>query len=292
MPLNALIVEQQASPRQLWIVAGLAALLLALPLAIFPVASQPLAALPYMAGIYGCCIAVIDFATFLLLRTHRNVPRSHHIVAAAYLFSGVMAVLHILHFPGGILPGVTLMGHGDVVGWLFIVWHIGFPSLLLWAVLSEQHRSGPPAGNSGRGVLPFVVLLILASVAGSYALTLPVYFPGGGTTFAMRATVSSYGAAATSILAVVLIWRAGLMQRSMFAWLALILVADTVGLLISTWSGGRYTVGWYAFRVERLLASLVVLTLLARHFVQVQGSLTTTIGELQQRTEALHAEMH
>ncbi|WP_431259422.1 hypothetical protein ACQ86G_03955 [Roseateles chitinivorans] len=56
---------------------------------------------------------------------------------------------------------------------------------------------------------------------------------------------------------------------------------------LSTYSGSRYTLAWYSVRVEGLIASSVVLVLLAHHFRRVQRGLADTVTKLLRRTEEL-----
>jgi signal transduction histidine kinase len=280
------LCEQPASPAQRRRVGALAMVLVALGIGLLPVAGQPLLALPASAGFYALAMAIVQLVCFVLLSAHHDVPRAQHLVAAACLYSGSMAVMYLLHYPGAVLPGRAIVGGEQAVSWLFIAWRVGFPSILLWAVIEERRSS-----RGARGVYLAVPALVALAVGFAYAAPFAGFFPDAPS-FVARAAVSSYLAALIAAAAVLLMWRAGLLQRALYVWLSLILVADVVGLLLSTYGGARYTVGWYASRAEGLLASLVVLALLVQHFARVQRSLTQTVRALEQRTEALQAEMH
>jgi signal transduction histidine kinase/ActR/RegA family two-component response regulator len=113
-----------------------------------------------------------------------------------------------------------------------------------------------------------------------------------GTQFSAPSAAGAYLAAAASVLAAGLILWSGLARRSLYLWLVLVLFSEALVVWFSTFGGGRYTVAWYGARVEGILASVVVLALLATHFRQLQRRLGASVEQLQERTEALQAEMH
>ena len=107
-----------------------------------PVGARKLAVMPHVAGIYGASAAMINLATFWLLMSAVRPSRALKIIAAAYLFAGLMAVLHVLTFPGALLPDASVLGNGNVVSWLFMAWRAGFQLFVLWAVIAEISPSG------------------------------------------------------------------------------------------------------------------------------------------------------
>lgn len=113
MPFD--VVHHPASRRQKRVVAALCALVLLSVILALPVASVRLKPLPHISGIYGASAAMIYFATFWLLMSAPRPSRSLRIVASAYLFAGLMGVLHVLTFPGALLPGESVIGNGNTV---------------------------------------------------------------------------------------------------------------------------------------------------------------------------------
>lgn len=285
------VVEEVAAPAQQRLALLLSVVLLATVALIVPVASVRWPALPHVAGIYGAAIAMIALATFWLLSSAPNQTRSHAIIAAAYLYAGLMALLHVLTFPGAVVPG-PVIGSPHAVSLLFIAWRAGFAAFIVWAAVAagdESPDDRPPG--------PVPNLVALAAVATAFGVSqlsdaAALANVGGRELFA---AVSVYGAFASVLLAAVgmaLIWRRRLYRRSLFVWLAFVLIAEAAGVWLSTFSGGRYTLAWYTTRFEGVIANAVVLLVLGRHFRSVQANLARTVDSLQARTEALQSEIH
>ena len=286
------VVHQQASSRQRRIVAGLCALVGVSALAATQVGSMQLAAMPHVSGIYGASAAMINFATFWLLMSAPRPSRPLRIIAAAYLYAGLMAVLHVLTFPGALLPNLPLLGQGNAVSWLFIAWRTGFPLFIVWAALNEPSRrhDGPPTGINP--LLVALTAVALSAAMGFAADNVQALVPGpAGPQFGPISTLGAHVGGLACALALALIIQRRLAGRSLYLWMVLVLLAEATGVWLSTRSGGRYTVAWYGARAEGLMASAIVLALLAAHYREVQARLDTLVAELSRRTDELQAEM-
>lgn len=249
--------------------------------------------LPHISGIYGASAAMIYFATFWLLMSAPQASRSLRIVASAYLFAGLMAVMHVLTFPGALLPEDSVIGNGNTVSWLFIVWRTGFPAFIIWAALNES-RAGPVVPTAAWASPPMMACLAaaLGTVVAFAAGDVQALVPGpGGLQFGSSSTMGANVAVLLCGIALGLVLRRGLASRSLYLWLVLVLVAETAGVWLSTRSGGRFTVAWYGARAEGLLAGAIMLALLASHYREVQARLNSLVVELSRRTDALQAEM-
>lgn len=288
------LATQLASVRQRRAVIALSvAVCLAFALAV-PVAGVRWAEMRHVAGIYGAAAAMIHLATFWLLISAHKPSYAHRIVAAAYLYAGLMAILHVLTFPGALLADASVLGNSNTVSWLYIAWRAGFPLFVLWAVLSELRANRPRR----RAAAPFspVYLALLAAVAALGAALaaseVSALVPAaGGTRFSTPSVWGAYFCAVVSLAVIVLVWRSGLARRSLYLWLIPVLLSESLGVWLSTFSGGRYTVAWYVARIEGVLAGAVVLALLAHHMRQLQNQLAASVEQLRQRTDALQAEM-
>lgn len=291
MPFD--VANQKASVQQRRTVAALCAGVCAAALLALPVASLKLPELPHIAGIYGASAAMICFATFWLLMSAHRPSRALRIIAAAYLYAGLMAVLHVLGFPGALMADGSVIGNSNSVSWLFLCWRAGFPAFIFWAVWVQTHPPSPHEPARGVGPAMVAMLAVAACLAGALAASdIPAFVHGPqGPRFGHVDRAVSYLGATISGAAVVLILRHGLAWRALYLWLMLVLVSETVGVWFSTLGGGRYTVAWYGARVEGLLASGVVLVLLATHFRELQSRLGEAVITLSERTDALQAEM-
>jgi signal transduction histidine kinase/ActR/RegA family two-component response regulator len=286
-------VDQIASAPQRRAVLGLSALLALSSIALTPYADVQGPALAHVAGIYGAAAAVLNLSTFLLLSLMPAEGRVHRIIAAAYLYSGLMALVHLLTFPGAILPGRGIVGSANAVGWLFIAWRGGFPLWILWAVLAGDGGTGRRTRWDRPLSAPlFAVGAVLVLFVAAHVLAMPAYFPAiSSARFSAISNVAAYGCALAAGLVVLSIWRQGLMRRALYLWIVLGLVADAAGLWLSTFGGGRYTVGWYFARVEGVLAAGTALVILALHVRALQASTVQALAALGARTETLQAEI-
>lgn len=287
------VVEEVASRSQLRLAIGLSLLLLSVVAIVFPHASQPLVVLPHVSGMYGASIAMIDLATFWLLISASHQPRSHAVIAAAYLYGGLMAILHVLCFPGAVFVEGPVIGSSHAASLVFITWRAGFPLFILWAVLVEG-RSARAAGTAWSR-MPALVAVLAASavfVLAQWTDVAAMDTVGPQQRFSTFTVYGSYVAAIAAVVAIGLIWLRELHHRSIFVWLMFVLTAEAAGVWLSTYSGGRYTLAWYTTRVEGLVASAVLLLLLAQHFRRLQRHLAETVGVLKARTDDLQAEIH
>lgn len=293
------VVEEVASDAQRRLALRMSCALLATVAMVVPWAATPLPPLPHVSGMYGAATAMMHLATFWLLISAPAQPRSHAVIAAAYLFAGLMAVLHVLTFPGAVLPEAPVIGSPHAVSWLFVVWRAGFAGFIVWAVVvagTERSSAAAPGPAPARAVaMPIVLAVAAVAAAGLSSQWTDIAALHRVHGRQMFSTFSLYGAYVSTVLAVaaaLLIWRRGLFRRSIFVWLVFVLVAEAAGIWLSTFSGGRYTLAWYTTRVEGLVTSAVVLLLLARHFRQLQGDLAETVAVLRRRTDDLQAEIH
>ena len=286
------VVQEIASTAQRRAALTLSVALLVGIAVVLPYASEPLVPLPHISGMYGAAAAMINLATFWLLISSPSQPRSHSIIAAAYLYAGLMAVLHVLTFPGAVLPDRALLGSLHAVSWLFIAWRAGFACFIIWAALSAMQPSKEPRTFTYWPPLVAPVAAVLAGFGSQWTDAAATVNQGGRQAFGLFSVYGSYSAAVLAVLAVVLIGLRGLHRRSIFIWLVVVLTAEAGGVWLSTYSGSRYTLAWYAVRVEGLIASSVVLVLLAHHFRRVQRGLADTVTKLLRRTEELQAAVH
>ncbi|OWQ46586.1 hypothetical protein CDL60_14080 [Roseateles noduli] len=285
-------VQEDASSTQRRVVLFLCALILSSVVVMAPWASMPLPPLAHISGMYGAATAMIDLATFWLLISTPRPHRSHVIVASAYLFAALMAILHVLTFPGAVLADGPVLGSPHAVSWLFVGWRAGFGFFVIWAILKETATPGPADRRPGAWPpLAAILATVLLAVA-SQATDLGAVRPDGGRLlFGPVSRLGAYISVAAAAVAVFLIWRRGLFRRAVYLWLAFVLIAEGAGVWLSTHSGHRYSLAWYTARVEGLLANTVVLGVIAVHFRAVQKRLTEAYLTLQHRTEQLQAQV-
>ena len=105
---------------------------------------QPLARLDsfipsiqFIVSITGIITAVLLFGQFWTIGS-----RGVLVLAGGYLFVALIVVSHILTFPGAFSPTGLLGAGAQTAGWLYFLWHFGFPVAVIgYALLKDAEPS-------------------------------------------------------------------------------------------------------------------------------------------------------
>ena len=224
-----------------------------------PFAKTPLKPLPGFIPVYQSALIVGDLITAVLLYGQYRVRLESRLglLAAGYLFTGLLAGVHLLSFPGLFAP-TGLMGAGmQTTAWLYMAWHAGFP-LFVIAYVAVGDRS-----SVHRRLDAALPVLVLAAVGAVTLLTtaghdlLPPIMSGHRYTPAMLFVVGSVWLLSLAAL-VMLWWRR---RRSVLdLWLSVVMCAWLCDVgLAAVFNGGRYDLGFYAGRLYGLFAASFVL---------------------------------
>src|SRR5487761_330297 len=110
-----------------------------------PFAGVPLPPVPEFVASYQSALAIIDLITAILLFSQFSILRSRALLllASGYLFTSVAAVAHALSFPGLFTPTGLFNSGLQTTAWLYMVWHGGFPILVLSYGLLKDKDGGP-----------------------------------------------------------------------------------------------------------------------------------------------------
>src|SRR6266581_2756246 len=107
-------------------------------------ATVPLTPVPAFVASYQSALAINDLITAILLFSQFAILRSWAmlLLASAYLFTAATAIVHGLTFPG-LFTATGLLGAGpQTTVWLYMIWHAGFPLLLLGYALTKDRDGG------------------------------------------------------------------------------------------------------------------------------------------------------
>src|SRR3954463_123964 len=98
-----------------------------------PFAGTPLAPVPAFVASYQSALAINDLITAVLLFSQFAIMRSRALLllASGYLFTAAAAIVHALSFPGVFAPTGLLNAGPQTTAWLYQIWHLGFPILML-----------------------------------------------------------------------------------------------------------------------------------------------------------------
>ncbi|MCK6451489.1 MAG: MASE4 domain-containing protein, partial [Alphaproteobacteria bacterium] len=207
--------------------------------------------------------------TAVLLYAQCATLRSRGLLAlsAGYVFTGAMAVVHGLTFPGLFAPEGLLGAGAQTTAWLYMFWHAGFPALtIVYALLKDRSGADRLRGSPARtiaasllGVAAAVAAVTLLATAGQDAL--PAIMRGNGYTPAMIGVVASVWS--VSLVALAVLWRRR-PHSVLDLWLMVVMAAWLFDIaLAAVLNQGRFDLGFYAGRIYGLMAaSFVLVTLL------------------------------
>lgn len=271
--------------------AVLAAVLVAIGLGSLPFAEQQSSVLPSFLPGYFALVILTDCITAYLLLSQFFVLRrpSLCILAAGYLFSGLMAAAQFTAFPG-IYGPLGLFGAGpQTSSYLWIIWHAGFPLFIIaYAIAQFYSRAGEGLVRYRWSWQVATVLGVSALVLGlaialtRYETVLPHLIDG--QSYAVVRT-SGLGLAvwlseATALVSLIVLTRGKVVSD---LWLILAVLATLFEVTLSLAGGQRFTVGWYMARVFSLISSSVILAV----FIDEITRLYMRVSELNAKLQRL-----
>jgi PAS domain S-box-containing protein len=256
-----------------------------------PFASVPLPQVPEFIPIYESALIVCDLLTAVLLFAKYSIVhlRALLVLACGYLFTALIAIAHLLTFPGA-FAATGLLGAGpQTTAWLYMFWHGGFPLAVIACLLirNGQHAAAPgrraPRTEIALGiaaVVAAVVVLTIFATAGQSVL--PDIMAGNRHTPLMIFVVSTVWG--LSGIAAVALW----MRRPhtvLDVWLMVVMCAFVFDIgLSAVLNSGRFDLGFYVGRIYGLLAAGFVLAMLLVQINQLYGQLARSLSfEQKQR---------
>jgi PAS domain S-box-containing protein len=288
-----------ATPRD----GRLALIAVSLSLLIF-VAAVPFARLPLtevwaFIPTYESALVVSDLVAAVLLFAQFSILRSSAllVLACGYLFTALIAVAHMLTFPGLFSPTGMLGAHSQSTAWLYMFWHGVFPiSVVAYALLKGSTRATRLPRASIRLALVFGVVSVIAAVVALTSLStiggtlLPNIMQGNNYSPIMVFVVSAVWL--LSGVAIVVLW----VRRPhtvLDLWLMVVMCAWIFDLALSAvFNAGRFDLGFYAGRVYGLLAATSILLVLLLEtgalYVQLARLLGTEQRERKREVEERH----
>ena len=98
-----------------------------------PFAGVPLTPVPAFVAGYQSALAINDLITAVLLFSQFAILRWRALLllASGYLFTAMVAIVHALTFPDLFAPDGLLGAGAQTTVWLYMIWHGGFPLLVL-----------------------------------------------------------------------------------------------------------------------------------------------------------------
>jgi PAS domain S-box-containing protein len=275
-------------------VVGISAVLFAFAV---PFASTPLTPVPAFVASYQSALVINDLITAVLLFSQFGVLRSRALLllASGYLFSAAAAFTHALTFPGLFSPSGLLGAGLQTTVWLYMIWHGGFPLLVLgYALLKGKDAGAKIRGSTGGAILGSVVVVVITMAVFAWIVTaqhdiLPTLLSGGHYTATMVGVVSLVLCSCLAALAALWFRR---LRSIIDVWLMVVLCAWLFDVALSAMvNAARFDLGFYLGRIYGLCAASFVLAVLLIDNVALQAEMSRLLGTLR-RQAASEREQH
>ncbi len=230
---------------------------------------------------FGALTLLSELLTAALLVSQATVARDRAPLrlGAAYLFSALALLPHMMAFPG-VFAASPPFGGRDAAVWLWTFWHGGLAAWLVWSVLrpSQPLRRGD--------VLRTVATVCFVVFAGALALTLcepwlPTLLVDGNY---HRLNTLGIGPAVLGLtsLALALVVFQRRLQDPLSLWMAVSLLAAVLDVSLTLFSGGRFTFGWYVARLLSLLTGVTMLIALLSELIRQARRVADVNAQLEQ----------
>jgi hypothetical protein len=272
----------------------------ALALALVPIASQPGPQLGGFVTVFITGVLITELATSFLLfiRFDENHSWSLLLLACAYLFSGLMAGLQLLLFPGAVVAGQPLLAISESSSaWIFSIWINGFALLTFIAVVLEAWFSGYTisAQNVRRAAIVGSLVVLVTVVATACALMvagdrMPLLV--AGQTFTPITWAVRGFAIALSCLGIAIILFVIRERSHLHLWLSLALTALVFHNILAAAGGGRFTVGWSLGRLSWLVSACALFVYFLGQFARQQRLLARTSDILEHHVETRGVDLN
>ncbi|MCJ2018347.1 MASE4 domain-containing protein [Methylobacterium sp. E-065] len=267
-PVLATLATARAGKRQRLLAVAVSLVFGAVTLALLPMASQPMPAMPAFLPVHqSALVAVYGLTTYLFLAQYRRIRSAALLVlGTGSLYVTLVVLLQMLSFPNVLAPG-RLVGDGpDTTTWLWSFWHLGPPLFALaYAVLEgkERPQRSPSVARAGRiGLLAVAGTVAAAALTGvaatCYVHLLPKSVEGDDYRLLTTSGVGPGIVALTLLALAALCWRTRL-RTVLQLWLAVSLLLLAFDNAVTMLGAARGTVGWFAGRLEALVAGFLLL---------------------------------
>ncbi len=254
-----------------------------------PFATVPLTPIPALVASYQSGLALNDIITAILLYSQFALLRSRALLllASGYLFTATAAIVHGLTYPGVFAPSGLLGSGPQTTAWLYMVWHGGFPLLVLgYALLKDKDGGAKIKGSVGGAILGSSIAVGVAMFIAAWVTTarhdiLPIMVIQGQFTPTLVGVVTAVWT--LSLAALLVLW----FRRPhsvLDVWLMVVLCAwlfDTA--LSAILNAGRFDLAFYAGRIYGFCAASLVLAVLLVNHVGLQAKMSVLLKGLQRQ---------
>ena len=290
-----LISVLPASSAQRRVALVVAILLLSGFVGLLPFSRLPLIRFPQFIPIQQIALLISEIITAALLFGQYIIHRSRglNILAAGYLFSGLILIPHALAFPGAFTETGLLNAGPQTSAWLYLAWHAGLPlTIILYVLVGERGRRD---GSRGLGVVIAVFAAVslvsgIGDLSSSWVTTcsLPSWLviasrlqlASGLVSYLYYLSAALVALTARRPLSVLDLW----LMVVMFAWFGEVFAGSLM-------SSGRFDTGWYIGRAYAVISSTTVLIILLSETIALYSRSTRDATNNRRERERRMKEM-
>ncbi|QJC52199.1 GGDEF domain-containing protein [Paenibacillus albicereus] len=290
------LLQLPSSRKQRSAAAVSAALLAAISIAALPFGQHQIGTIePFLPAFIAWFIFADLLTAHLLFSQYRAAgSRATLVLAATYLYSGLIIIPHILTFPG-VFSDTGLLGAGPQSAvWLWSLWHAGFPvGIIAYLVVARLERGRPAGRGSMRlalwtGAVTIALVTALSLVAVLAHDHLPVLVVRGKFTPMLSLAIGPF-ISLLSIVALVMLWVLQRGRTVLNLWLTVAMLAFMLDIALTVFAGARYSLGWYLARVNSLVSAFAIICAIIYEVNRLYIRLVRHQEDLLQTQEELHA---
>ncbi|MFC5452495.1 hybrid sensor histidine kinase/response regulator [Paenibacillus aestuarii] len=292
------LVAYETSKTQRNYVILLSALLVLISLITLPFGNTKGAEIPAFIPAVMSTIICFDFITLFVLFNQFRVKRSPAVLvlSAAYLFSALITIPFLLTFPK--LFSETGLWHATIQSspWIYNMGRAGFPVIILIYVWVENRFKNVQLNVRDARRWSAIIMLAVVIVAGLMTLyatyfseSLPIIFEQGNYS-PLYEDVVGPGNIVINFIALVALMMKTRGKNVTNLWLIVAILASLLDVLLTYFSGARYSYGWYMAKVNSFMSSNILLAMLIFEFNRLYYNTTELYHHLLERNELVAAK--
>ncbi len=203
------------------------------------------------------------------------------VAATAYLVDALLIVPYTLTFPN-VVSATGYLGNQQSAIWLWVVWHLSFPALLLFGLLrgrgiDDDRRRARCIAIAFAGAALFATACAFAATLGHRALPVLVRADAFVDRFAWLALLAALVNFSCAIAFAV----RGEVRSALGLWFTMATIVSGLDATLNSFALSRYSSAWYVGKIETFLtASVVVVSLLIAFCVRYSRSIAV-VAELR-----------
>jgi PAS domain S-box-containing protein len=288
------IATTPATRRQRNTALGALIILAAIVAITLPFANTRLARFDAFVPVIQTAMCMADLLTAVLLFAQYSVypQRALLALASGFVFSGLLAFVHALAFPGAYAPA-GLIGDGlNSASWLFVFWHTSFTLAVIVYTLWKEADGTANRTDPSTGVTIGVTIAGVATATAGLALVatrLAGYLPPVHDNVIYQTPFSNHAHLFVLLLSAGALVFLFIRKRTILDyWLIVTLLAWLPNFIVGTSSAIlRFTVAWYTARIYALCAGSALLFALLAETVMLYTRLSETTTALKQSKQSL-----